>query len=271
MSWGGESWGGNWGGSSEALSGFWVASAYSRNADSFVIAYSARPTYASPIWPGDAGNLQNFVLTNLDTGLAEGILATRIVLTDLNTIEYVLASPFRSSLAGYRVTAANLIGYVGEELIDPKFADFPGMAPSQLPAKTLRPTIDLYNPQVSGEYLNGGLVIGSDGDYVKEAGTPFLRKLIVRRILTAQSEFYHLAGISYGLGVEAKALPTTADLVVLRTRMAEEIGKEPEVADVRVSLLLSPNHVLNVTVTAQLKRTGQQISLSIPLPQAVQL
>jgi len=266
----GVGWGGGWGGA-EGAEGFWVLTAYSTSSNSFVVVYSARPTFVSPIWAGDAGNLGNFVLVNLDTGVEQLLLASRVVPADVNAIEYVLTSQFLSSLSGYRITAANLVGYFEEPLIDPKSADFDGMAASQLPIKVLRPTIDLYNPQTSGENLNGGLIIGADGDYTKEGGVSFLRKLIVRRIITVQSEFYHLAGISYGFGIEAKSLPTTADLIVLRTRMAEEVAKEPEISSVRVSLVLTPNHVLSVTVQATVKRTGQQIMLSIPLPLAVQL
>lgn len=264
-------WGTGFGGGDVENAGFWVATAYSTSSNSFVIVYSARPTYVSPIWAGDAGNLGNIVLTNLDTGAVQILLTSRPVLSDVTAIEYVLASPFLSSLSGYQVVVANLVGYFGEPLIDPKSADFPGMAPSQLPIKVLRPIIDLFNPQIDGEVINGGLVNGSDGDYSKEGGVPLLRKLIIRRIITAQSAFYHLAGVPYGFGIEAKDLPSTASLIVLRTRMAEEVAKEPEVEDARVSLILTPNHVLNVTVVARVKRTGQQISLSIPLPLTVQL
>jgi hypothetical protein len=264
MSWGaifGVGWGG--GGLAE---GFYVTNAYAVSSQSFIVAFSNPPNYTSPIGATDASNLTNIALGNNDTGLPVRLLTSRLVRNEPLLVEYILTAPFRSSLTGYTVTAANLVSTTAELLIEPKSATFSGMPSVQLPVQEQRPLIDLYNPQTSGELLNGGLVITTGGDHAFESGVSLMRKLIMRRITTAQAEFYHLADVDYGLGIQPKLTPTPSDLVGFRTTLQAEIAKEPEIGASSVSLTLTPDHVLTINISAKLKSSGQQIAFIIPLP-----
>lgn len=269
MSWG-TFWGTAFGGSDELAGGFWVESAYASSSKSFIIVYSVRPVVLSPIWVGDASNLSNITLSNLDTAATVSLIAARPVLSNINAVEYVLMSSFQANTS-YGVTVANLVGYLGEELVEPKSATFATLPATSLPIRQRRPLLDLLNPQMDGELINGGLVNGSNGDYTKESGVSLMRKLIIRRIITARDAYYHLAGLEYGFGIQAKEFLSATDLIILRTKMSEEIAKEPEISLLSIALDLENNGVLTVHVQAVLKRTGQQITLSIPLPQSVQL
>lgn len=267
----GTSWGTAWGGSDDLLSGFWVEAAYATSSKSFIVVYSVRPTFLSPIGSGDASNLSNVVLTNLENNATVLLLASRAVPGNINAVEYILLSSFVQHSNGYNVTVANLVGYLGETLVEPKSAMFSTLPATALPIRQRRPLLDLLNPQTSGELINGGLINGSNGDYSKESGVSLMRKLVIRRIITARDAFYHLNGLNYGFGIKPKEFLSATDLIILRTRMAEEVANEPEISLTSISLELANAGILTVHVQALLKQTGQQISLSIPLPQSVQL
>jgi len=268
MAWG-TSFGTGWGGGSTSGSGFWVERAYASSSQSFIVVFSARPTFNSPIGPTDASNLSNFVLTNLDTAEVVALLASRAVPSTVLAVEFVMTQPFTSSFTGYQVIAANLVGYLGEPFVEPKYGNFLGMPSVQTPIVARRPLLDLFNPQVEGDQLNGGLVIGTDGDYRKESGAQLMRKLIVRRIVTAQAEFFHLADVRYGQGITAKNTPTTTDLIGFQKKLSDGVSREPELENVAVRVSLSADHVMIVGVSAHLRRTGQRVELSIPLPSTV--
>lgn len=260
----GTNWGTNWGGAAVAV-GFSVVEAFPTSNQTFVVTFTVQPIVASPIGPTDASNLANITLVRTDTNETISLLTSRPVDGDLESVEYFLLGQFLSPLITYQVTAANLVSAFDDPLIDPKVAQFDGLPSAQLPAEQLRPLLDLKNPQTDGDLFNSGLIIGTNADYELEGGVDLIRKLIIRRIITAQDEFFHLSDRNYGLGIEAKLTFTDSDLVAFRAQLQREVAKESEINAVTVKLQLTADNVLNIIVRAVLQRTGQQIEVSVPL------
>ena len=262
-------WGTGWGGSSTAGAGplapFHVVSAQATSSQSFSVTFSKNPVVQTPIGATDASNLANITLTRLDTGAVIPLLAGGAVPGDPLTVEYLMLAVFPSTLITYETASANLVSEFGEILADPKTAQFNGMPSSALPAVTLRPLLDYFNPQAAAGLINGGLEVGSNADYALEGGVSLMRKLIIRRILTAQAEFYHLADQPYGLGVEPKQIYTAADLIQFRRQLEKEVVKEAEIDSVKVRLTLKTSHELDIQVSARLKTIDQQITISLPI------
>lgn len=263
MSWGG-SWGSGWGGGGSGLSSFFVEGAYATSSRTFNVVFSTRPQVQSPINLADASNVKNLILTNLTTGAVTPLFGAAAT-SDVLVVAYVMSAGFEFAPDGYRVACSNIAGYLGETLVDPKIADFSPLVATQVPVQLRRPLIDLLNPQTSGEQINGGLVHGADGDYLKEGDVQLLKKLIIRRIITAVGEFYHLAGTNYGFGLSVKATVVPSDLVALRTALQLAVATEPGVSRVSVGLELAPSGVLTISVNALLQKTNQPITLSIPI------
>ena len=252
MSWG-RSWGRLWGGGHEDGIPFEILSARASGSKTFTVTFSKAPLLLSPLNSGDSSRLTNWTLERVDKDQTLTILTVRPVSGDLLTIEFVIAQSWESKLAIYRITgnAALTTNTGSPNIVTPATADFNG-APATVPAtETPRVLVDLYNPQTNPELLNGGLVVGNDGDYELESGLPMLKKLIQRRIFTAQGAFLHLADTNYGFGVQAKDFYREVDLREFRRRIKDEVSAEPEVVEAGVQVELFPDGRLVISIQAR--------------------
>lgn len=261
----GSYWGGSWAGG-PTRGAFVVLEAAAVGARVVRVTFSQVPLWHTPIGRYDAASLERWALERLDTGRSLPLLGTRLTLEDAFAVELLLAEPFlESSLLAYRVTANQLHSASGNLLVGPASADFFGMPSAREVLERQRPLVDLLNPQTSGTRLNGSLQVGTDGDYALESGDGLIRKLIVRRILTALDEYYHLADTNYGAGLSSKQLLRPGDLIVLRTQLEAQISQEPGLTSVSVALSLARSGRLDVSVSAAVVTTGAQVSVQFPL------
>lgn len=267
MTWG-SSWGSGWGGGSASYSPFSVVRAYATSSNSFVVAFSRQPLVESPLWGEDATNLHNVALVYVSTGAQVPLLTARPVSGDTSLVEYVSLKSFKSET--YAVTLSGVSSLDGVLISDPKSAQFLGL-PATNYQRIRAEFQDLYNPQTAGELVNGGLVLGADGDYAKESGVQLLKKLIIRRLITAPGEFFHLADTAYGAGLKAKSLIRQNEIVSLQVYISEQVKKEPEVSDSSVTVTLSSNGIMYVTVQAKLRYSSQLSAITVPIANSVSL
>ena len=254
MSWG-ASWGRRWGGGqAETAVAFAIESARAHGSNSFRVTFTKQPLFNSPIDPGDASRLSNWVLARTDAAQRLTLMTTRSVIGQPNVVEFIIAERWPSFLAEYSITgsAALLAVDAQESIMTPAAATFLG-APAAAPAteQDTRGEVDIYNPQDIPDQLNGGLVVGSDGDYQKERGLTLLKKKIQRRIFTAQNEFLHLSDRVYGLGVRAKGFFRPADLAEFQRQLQMEVLAEPEVIEAAVLVVLAVGGTMTITVRAR--------------------
>jgi hypothetical protein len=262
----GSSWGSYWGGGSPVpFAGFFLESALASGSSTFQVAFSEPPKFSSPIGADDAANLDNWTLTNEDTGQPVSLLAVSAVPGEPAVLQFTIFGRFTSALTVYRITGADaLVSAVGNLLVSPKFTDFFGM-PASVSAPQATPLLDIDSPQSQPNEFGGALVVDSSGDYRLQGGPALLKKLIFRRLTTAPGEFYHLSDQDYGVDLRPKELFTPQDLVALKTTIERQVLREPEVAAVRAVVTLSGDNVLTVALSVQMQRTNQRFSMSVPL------
>lgn len=141
------------------------------------------------------------------------------------------------------------------------------------------PSRDVANPQTYQDQLDplpqagdpdalGVFPIGSDGDYAFDEGVANLRKRVFRRLITRRGAFAHLP--SYGVGVPTygKRLGTAAVRQQIAAEAEQQIGLEPDVTRVKVTLLSDPSTPSLTVLTASIvTTTGQNTTLRLNLPQ----
>lgn len=263
MSWG-RTWGRAWGASGAGFTTpYTVDQAYAPASNQVLVVMSKPVQFFSPLTPGDASDLRNWTLTLESTGAPVDIAAVQLG-ANTSTLIFTIFGDWPVMPQTYRITAANLIAADLTPLSDPKFALFTSLPIAQSADTTV--LTDVYNAQSDPNTIGGALTVTQSGDYQLESGLVLLKKLITRRITTAEDEFYHLAGQGYGSGVPAKEFYTDADLVLLRSVIERQVLLEPEVESASVTLALGSDHVLTVSLKAKLRVTGQTLEFSTPLP-----
>lgn len=130
---------------------------------------------------------------------------------------------------------------------------------------------DIANPQLPNDAIMSGklLALGTfeitdTGDLAQDFGVRSLRKRILRRIMTTTNQFFHLRG--YGTDLEIKTLVRPDRLRRLQEKLRAQILREPEVAEVRVTIQALPSvqSVVRVAVRAQ-TIGGKSVDLAAPI------
>lgn len=240
-----------------------MVSAIATSERTIEVSFSAPPQQVSPILMGDALNpamwsvvangVSLLVLTVAAPGAPNATTFTLYTLDKLRPflIEHVVAAPLLRDPFGNPIAAPTSISCDG-------CSYFP-------PARSPRALVDIANVPASPTELSGTYVVGSDGDYLVEAGEPFLKKLIYRRLVTAPGEFFWLPN-TYGIGLRVKEPLGSASLVKLQAIVQNQLKQEPEFSEVAARLTLGPEGILTVTVTAVLASTNQQVIVPVAVP-----
>ena len=224
--------------------------------------------------PGDALNPATWVLQRLDTMEYLNVVAVR----PASPTAYILTTvqEFGAADVTHRVSSTTLLDPSGILLAPPRAADYLGILAADkatqdaMIARRQAISRDIANPQLPppGGLLAGTLIVNAAGDYEMEAGTPLVKKLILRRLTSSPGDFFHLP--EYGIGFKVKDPVPSSDLVKLRAAVELQVRREPEVQDVAATLYLQPGNVLYIQLKARL-RTGDVIDVGLPAPTLVVL
>jgi hypothetical protein len=276
MSYGIEQYGIDPYGSLEAslLGGFNLVRARPVSTNVVRVTFSQEPQNISAQLPGDVLNPREWKLVRLDTGVGFTILSISATPAKLEWDVRVLEA-LASSNISHRISALTLLDTFGDPIAQDS-ADFFGIldaslsTPDRQVANQRYAIRDLNNPQASlASGSTGGVyAVGKNGDYQLHDGTDFVRKLILRRLMTTKGAFRFLP--DFGVGLRVKEPLPTGDLISLQNQISDQVKQEPEVEKVRVSVSQDQNK-LTVVVLAVLKLTGQQISIPLSTPFGVTL
>ena len=221
--------------------------------------------------PGDALNPATWVIQRLDTNAFLNVIAV----TSVTPSVYILTTiqPFGPTSVMHRVSSTTLRDIVGSLIQQPNSADFLGIASadnafSAVAARRQVAARDIANPQTPVKTgLSGGtLVVTAGGDYATETGAALIRKLVTRRIISTPGDFFHAP--EYGVGIPRKEPIPASELVKLRTRIEQQVKTEPEVDDASASITLDANNIMTVSVRVRVKKTGEPVDVSLPIPTA---
>lgn len=222
----------------------------------------------SPYLEGDALNPNTWMVQRLDTNAFLHVVSV----TQSATYKYVLLTleEFAPANINHRVSSTTLLDAAGASIVSPRSADFAGMlAATQLTEQTKLAARRLASQDIANSqqplvsFFAGTLQIDASGDYKTVTAAELVKKLIYRRLVTTPGDFSHLPG--YGVGIRLKEPLPTVELSKLKAQIEQQILLEPEVDAARVTLLLGTDGVLTIRIAAQLKKTGEDLSLSIPV------
>ena len=238
---------------------FSIAGAYASSTRSIHVILTQPADLATALSPN------SWTIKRLDTGefftvitVVDGPLNQEF---DVYTIERFPAYPIQLEIRAESLLSATLV-----PIAPPRFAVVYGLVASVAPNSPK--VVDLENPQYEQpDRVAGTLRVDSSGDYVDHTGVPFLRKLIIRRLMTTPGGFFHLP--NYGVGIRLKEPLPTGDLVKLRTEIQQQVLKEPEFDSAKVSISLGTNGVLTIIVQAILSTTQQEVVIPIEVPQSL--
>lgn len=253
----------SFGGSADGIG---IALAWPTSTNSVHVRLTSEPKHGSGYVAGDALNPSTWSLIRVDTGAIFTILGVRDVDPPLD-YEIVTLEPLADWTRTHRVASSVLLSASGVLITAPSHFDFPGTIDGELATAEVRTsgrrftTKDLSNPPnpVGSNSVAGHLVIGSNGDYQLDQGAAFVRKLLLRRLVTRKGAFYHLP--NYGVGLLVKE-PIPSSMLSLKRDIESQMLEEPDVERVEANISLQSGNVLVVQLRAMTKN-GQEVSLGV--------
>lgn len=244
-----------------------IASVQALSTRTVAVTFSSSMSASSPINPGDALSPSSYVVTRDDTG------AALIVLTvsqgtgpDSNTFTLYLLDELEPYQTQHTVNASAAHDSGGSPLAPPTSKPFQGCIADSPALVQGQRTVDLRNDPVGPNTLAGTIRANTNGDYATQDGAALLRKLILRRLTTTPSAYFHLDA-TYGLGISEKQPLVTRDLVQLKKEIERQVSLEPEVAAASARVELNTNGTLEITITAQTQQ-GQLVVVPYRIPNA---
>ena len=208
-----------------------VVSAQASTIRSVIVTLSQEPLALSPIGTGDALNPRTWILVRDDTMEAIVVYGARMV--DNTTVELLLIDTLPNAAVNLTVSSNTLLAANGSAIEYPRSYTFPGLGYAFNPGTSAAQS-DLRSNNVPGVEHAGGLVVGTSGDYEREAGARLLRKLIVRRIISVVGEWAHMP--QYGASLQVKVPLARRDLPMIASALEKQIELEPEVDAAQVTL-----------------------------------
>lgn len=218
---------------------------------------------------GSALNPNTWQILRLDTNQFFSLL--EVVEISPTEFEARTLEPFGPGSVEHEISSLSLLSEFGIPITNPNSAVFFGITAASVSsydrlAATRRVTVrDVANPPTPETLglVGGTLRINADGDYSLEEGEAFVRKLILRRLVTPRGGFTHLP--DYGIGFSVKEPVPVADLIKLRAEVERQVLLEPEVERVRATITQdAANGILTITLQARLRQTGNEIEVAFP-------
>ena len=272
---------GSWGlnGSSLPVAG---AMAYAVGDRKVRVILDSEPQHSGSTLTGDALNPRTWTITEPATGKVWTVMSVAMV--DKFTYDLVTLEIFPNHFGTLELETTTLIAITGlpfptiTETFNGAYLDANSTDQKRTTARGYSPK-DLLNAQVPtqgavgdvqigvnyGEMVGGTLQIESGGDYASMSGDAFVRKLILRRLISKRGDFFHLP--EYGAGLREKEPVPTVDLRKIAVQIEQQVALEKEVAEVRASLTYAPAaSALLVNVKARIKPSGDVVQVALPVP-----
>lgn len=226
------------------------------------------PQARYPTQIGDALNTKTWRLEEAISGRPIRVLAALKISPfefELHTLETLA-----NSLVGIELRAPDLLTATGTPVLG-FYAIMAGQQSVTNSSQQLQTTAagyalrDLANPQTPNSPVGGTLQMTAGGDYKNVTGSDLLKKLILRRLMSAPGDFFHLP--DYGAGLQEKLPMAQTDLRRLSKLIESQVQLEPEVEAVNVNLTMrAADNTLVVQMDVSIAASGERIQLGFNLP-----
>jgi len=225
------------------------------------------PQHKAATAVGDALNPKTWQVLGVTTGRT--LTAIAVAQIDNYTYDILTLELLDSAQRTVRLATTTLKTVTGVPVTELEF-DFPGsllVANVSNQAKTTAAGFavkGVANPPVPNSPVGGTLEITADGNYKSVTGTAFVRKLIIRRLVSQRGDFFHLP--EYGAGLVLKAPIPRTNLRMLSKAIEDQVRLEEEVAEASVRLTYTASaNTLVAAIQARLRGSGQEITIALPL------
>lgn len=209
------------------------------------------PRMKSKSVQGDSLNPFSWSVSRLDT--LESLFVLLVEPVNSTTFDLYVMKKMGDYPILHEVRAELLFSMGGSEIVNPVSAQFLGLTWPLSTTPDLLVTSDL-------KYLQPGVFdVDTTGDYSNITNLEVLKKVILRKITTIPSSFFHLP--EFGIGVRVKEPIPTSSLVELKRQIEIAVLQEPEVVSASVALGFSNSGILLINVAAR-TRDDQKFQLS---------
>jgi hypothetical protein len=214
---------------------------------------------------GSVFNPGSYTITNLITGEQQVVLGVAMVEgSSMRQFDIALLQKMPAYPGKVRVLFGDILDDTLRVLGGARTFDIEGCATLAKKFSRRQDPSDIRSVPNSNNEIGGILRFTAGGDLDVESGTALLKKIIIRRLTTAQGEFAHLRNRLFGLGLQPKEVLRITDLVELRNAVEREVLSEPDVASAVVSVSQSTQDgVLSITISATRRVTGETMNFDI--------
>lgn len=254
-----------------------VASASASATNAIDVLFTGTPEESDPATVWDALRPANWTLVAVDPYGATVRLAQFVERIDASSVRVFFDGPLDQGVT-YRIVASDQIRATGGGVIAPtldcRSAVFVSLVERHTPflepvMAALAGATDLANPQSGQDAPGPGAPLGTfqrttQGDIGAESGRRYLRKRVLRRMVTGVGAFFHLP--RYGLGQKLKILVRPDYGRRLAAEARAQIRSEPDVVSVTVVSREDPNYPQLVYLDAKVRdRFGLAVEVSLPV------
>ncbi len=228
------------------------------------VVFSEEPLHISPSGRFDALNPGNYVLSVV-SGSATAPIPVGVDPAAVSGPAYAVGNGTapeaadevgidvavdRQLIAGitYRITVQNVVSRLGGALGTPSAGNFPGITAveeTRIPERR-QDLVDVANPPATGAWRFSG------GDLAAEDPEAGLRKRVLRRLMTPKGAFRHLP--LYGMAQGLKSVGSVAQCASLQADANAQIRQEPDVANAKARVSLSPLGVSEIVLAIRSRR-----------------
>lgn len=234
--------------------------------------FSSEPRHVSPLGSTDVTNRLNWTL-NRTAGLGgvpvlegvENAIAQPSAIVgfpgmwsvDIRTNQPVLLAATYQAILSTAVVSATGVYAIAAPW---DRASCPGIVSTRDRAR-LQPASTRGGLDIHYDLFRGTFQLDPRRDIGLHGGTGYVKKRIIRRLITRKGGFFHLP--DYGADLRVKELLRTTDLALIRDEVERQVRREEEVEAVTVELARPSQGVLVVSVRARTSLGGFELGIEL--------
>lgn len=250
------------------------------NSNTVRVIFAEEPRHVSQLGATDSLRRDNWTLELVDNGgdllvvepsieVVENALPQPSIVTGLPDLPWSVDLRTDRRLiekATYRIIAnTDIVSADGSLTVPPDpddRAEFPGIHVSRdnvrrSPTEVRNAGVDLRYDFFEGRYL-----LDPKDDLDVHDGLEFLKKRVIRRLITTPGGFYHLE--TYGVGLESKQVFSSLSTAELQVKIIQQLKLEEEIVQVAVDVVFEAG-ILFVGIRARTRQRGALIlNLQVP-------
>ena len=197
------------------------------------------------------------LLGPIDTGGTIGPIPTGWSV-DLRLARRILQATTYLTLAGAAIDSADGADDMAAAPDDRD--DHPGITVERDPVRRQPVIVQNAGVDLRYDFFEGRYLLDAKADLDVHAGAEFLKKRIIRRLISRPGGFFHLP--TYGVGLTVKEPFNATRLAQLRGEILRQIRQEEDVEDLSVDVASTAPGVLIIKIRARTAR-GEGVSLGL--------